>query len=68
MFNPLMFLKARMESIDTLFDPDQRGRINFILFFAKDHRSKRVSNETDVSHERVGEKRIALVDHSPAFQ
>jgi hypothetical protein len=68
MFNPLMFFKASMESIDTLFDPDQRGWINLILFFPKDHRPKRVSNETDVPHERVSEKRIAFVDHSPAFQ
>jgi hypothetical protein len=62
-----MFLKAGMESIDTLFDPDQRGRINLILFSPKDHRSKRVSNETDVPHERVGEKRITFLDHFPAF-
>jgi hypothetical protein len=67
-FNPLIFLEAGMESLDTLFDPDQRGRIDLILFSAKDRRPKRVSNETDVSHERVGKKRIAFVDHSPAFQ
>jgi hypothetical protein len=63
-----MFLDAGTESIDTLFDPDQRGEVNLVSLSTKDHRPKRISDETDVSHEGMGEKRISFMDHSPAFQ
>jgi hypothetical protein len=66
--NPLIFPESSAKEIDTLFDPDQRDGINLPTFFTKQNRPERVSNEMDVSHERMGKKSVRFVDHLSAFQ
>jgi hypothetical protein len=68
MLNALIFPESLAKDIDALLDPNRRDGIYLPLFFTKQNRPKRVSNEMDVSHERMGKKRVRFVDHLSAFQ
>jgi hypothetical protein len=68
MLNPLILFGVQLESIDTLFDADQRGKINLTPFFSKQYCPERVSNEANVSHERMSKKGVKFVNHPPAFE
>jgi len=68
MLSPLILFGGQLESIDTLFDPLYRGKINLTPFFTKQYCPERVSNEADISYEWMSKKRVEFVNHAPAFK